>query len=570
VIVWLCVASLAQEEPPTDEPPPPEMSAKTYDFAGLVETAEQAKIADGLAPDRVFSGIEVPLDDASWPVRNCRGGVRSWGSAEEAMHYVLQFCNTGETPSFEGDSAGNPTVTLTCDDELHRRVSWAINALKAAAGVRVKLRAYSLPQGSGAATLNTADAEKLAQGATLLGVVSGQLGETLLVQELKPFQFIQAHDVSQDGTNTLAHATLNAGRELVAGALLLPDGKVWLQAWSGRLEMPEVRDVVSTCGKVECPRVKYSFVPTSALLENNGAAILDEGALGRTLVICSIEGKLPNCTLDCGTRTSLGLVNITGMLQAEMPQMSWLAGTSLYETRLGRVSPAAEAWARPCVLHGVTTALAAQLEGESQLLGAIVPLGPYLGVRVTEPSGDSEGSADEFNAARKRMADLLKSINIGRKPVELRVQAWRTKTVPAAVTQGSATLKDLQPLGSPVFDRDVQSLSGQRLGLVDMELAALIVGESGGPEIGVAAWGAQLEWLAREGVSGTEIELRLGLVEGERKIKSGDDAGKVKFERATRLPVQAELDGALAVEALLCVAVPSGEGYLVVAVQRVR
>jgi hypothetical protein len=44
----------------------------------------------------------------------------------------------------------------------------------------------------------------------------------------------------------------------------------------------------------------------------------------------------------------------------------------------------------------------------------------------------------------------------------------------------------------------------------------------------------------------------------------------VKFERATRLPFQAQLNGTLGDKALLSCVQPDNDGYLVVAVQRSR
>lgn len=570
VMAALCVASLAQETPPIEEPPPPALNSKTYDFTGLVDDNKIAKLPDRLAPDCVFPDLEQPGDELSWSVRNYRGGARCFNNADEAMQAVLMFCTTGEPGNTHGDATGGQSITLTCDDELHRRVAWTLEALKAASAIRVKLRAYSLPPGTSAACANAAEADKLAQGGMLLGAVSGQLGETLLVQQLKPWEFIQGYEVLPEGKCSVVRASLDAGRELVAGALLLPDGRVWLQGWCSRLEITETREVRSSCGKIECPRVKYSHAPLSALIENNGAALIDEGAHGRTLLVCSVEGTLPNRALDCGTRTTLGLVNVTSTLQGALPGLPWLVGANRGATKLGRSADPAEAWAQPCVLHAATNAMANQLAYESQVLGAIVALGPYLGVRITEAGGDSESSPEEFEATRKQLSETLKAINAGRKPIELRAQAWRVKKVPAAIAQGNATPKDLQELGAAAFERILQGLPGQVLGLADLELAALITGDGPAPELGVAAWGAQLQWLARESAGGTAIELRLGLVDGERKLKSVEESGMVKFERATRAPVQAELNGTLAANSVLCSVVPDGEGYLVVAVQRVR
>ncbi len=566
----LCAASLAQEAPPVEEPPPPALTSKTYDFAGLLELDSAAKTADGISPDAVFSEIGEPVEETLWNVRNQRGGARCWFSAEDAMQYVLMFCTTGEPGTTYSDVAGGQSITLSGDDELHRRVAWTIDSLKAAAAVRVKLRAYDLPQSSGPVCLNAVEAEKAAKNATLLGAVSGQLGETLLLHQLKPWDFIQSYEVAPDGKCSVSSARLNAGRELLAGALLLPDGRLWLQAWSARLDIAEVREINSSCGKLECPRARYSHAPMSALLENNGGAIIDEGPLGRTLLVCAIEGALPNRTLDCGTRTTLGLVNITSTLRGDFPRVSWLAGTEEHDLKLGRAPSTEQNWARSCVLNPATTELATRLSYESEVLGAIVPLGPYLGVRISQPDDDSDASPEEFEASRKHLSESLKSISAGPKAVDLRVRAWRVKTVAAAMAQGNAAAKDFDALGAPVFERSVLALSGCKMGLADLELAALITGDGPAPELGVAAWGAQLQWLARENAAGTDVELRLGLVEGERKIKSTEQSGMVKFERATRLPVQAELNGTLTADGVLCSIVPDGEGYVIMAVQRLR
>jgi hypothetical protein len=569
-MIALCAASSAQEAPPTEEPPPPALESKTYDLTGLVDTDIPAKLPDLLSPDRVLSGSANSSEEFTWSVRNYRGGARCWSSADEAMQFVLTFCTTGEPGNCQSDSLDNQRVTLTCDEELHRRVAWTLETLKAAATVRVKLRAFALPPGTGPTLLNAAEAEKTSQGAVLLGAVSGQLGETLLVQKCKPAEFIQGYEIAPDSKCSLLHASLNAGRELVAGALLLPDGRLWLQAWSSQLDLHELREVRSSCGKLECPRVRYSYVPISALLENNGAAIIDEGSFGRTLLVCSVEGALPNRTLDCGTRTTLGLVNVTSTLTGEFPRLPWLAGGALAEVKLGINHAFSDDSPSPCVLSGATIEIATRLSYESQVLGAIVPLGPYLGVRITEPEGDSGSSAEEFETARKLLSETLKGISAGPKAIELHVQAWRVKTVPTAFVQGNATPKDAQALGAPTYERHVQAISGYVLGLADLEMAALICGDGSTPEIGVAAWGSQLEWQARETAAGTEIALRFGVVEGERKLKSVEESGMVKFERATRMPTQTEINGTLPAKGLLSTVVPDGDGYVILAVQRVR
>ena len=566
----LCAASLAQEAPPEEEPPPPALISKTYDFTGLLDLDDPAAFTEGLAPDGVLPDLQPPTEDIHWNVRNARGGAHCWSSAEDAMQCVLTFCTTGEPGTTYSDVTGGQGVTLSCDEELHRRVAWTIEALKAVANIRVKLRAYELPPGQGAASLSAAEAEKLAKGAKLLGSVSGQLGQTLLLQQLKPWDFIQGYELAADGKHSVTRAGLNAGRELVAGSLLLPDGKLWLQACSARLEIPEVRDVQSSCGQVECPRARYSCVPASMLLENGGGAILDEGAHGRTLLVCGVEGTMPNRTLDCGTRTTLGLVNVTSTLRGDCVKLPWLCGAAMPPLKLGSVGTVLPQAARGCILHPATIELASRLSYESEVLGAIVPLGPYLGVRITQAGGDGDASPEEFEAARQRLSETLRSISTGAKALERRVQAWRLKSVPEAIARGAGSAKDFEALGAPAFERSVQSLSGCTLGISDVEIAALIAGDGQTPELGVAAWGAQLECVARESASGTEVDLRLGLVEGERKIKSTEESGMVKFERATRLPFQAQLNGTLGDKALLTCVQPDNDGYLVVAVQRSR
>jgi hypothetical protein len=559
----LALAVLAQEAPPAEEPPV--LPAKTYDLSGLIEDGALNKIPDVLAPDRTFYDVMDPTEEGDWAVRHCRGGSRCFSSADEAISAILAFCNTGLEASYTRDSANPGAFTLTCDETLHQRVQWALDTLKATSAVRVHLRAYAPAAGAGGGTLSKAEAAQLAQGARLIGSVEGRLGETLLLQQVKPHEFVQGYNTTEGGAAT-ERAMICAGQELVTGALLLPDGRLWLQGWAAQLENVTSREVATRCGKLECPRGNYAYATLGALIENNGGAMLELGAQ-RVLVICSVDGAMPNRTLECGTRTTLGMVNVAAAVVAHSPAMPWLCAPATGPTRLGRAANPEESWPQSNVASYAAVSLATRLAYEGEVLGAVVALGPYLGVRITENEGDCD--IEEFQRARTSVATLLKALNAGPMAAEINIRAWRVKNVSEELAAGAAGIKELSALGAPVFERTSAGLPGQFNYAADIEAAALVVGDSGVPEVGVACWGSQCAWRMLAGALGPEFELRLGHVEGERTIKLGL-GGKAEFERAGRLPAQAELSGPLGEGALRYAVVPASDGYLVVAVRRIK
>jgi hypothetical protein len=559
----LALGARAQEDPPPDEQPA--LKATTYDLSGLLENGALYKLADMLAPDRTFTNTLDPTEEGVWAVRNCRGGSRCFASVDDAINSILAFCNTGLEAQYARDAANPAAITLTCDELLHQRVAWALDTLKSAAAARVRLRAYALGTSATPCTLGKVDAAGLAKGANLIGSVEGQLGETLLLQQVRPHEFVQSYAAAEGGAAPV-RAMVCSGQEVLSGVLLLPDGRVWLQAWAARLQDLSSREVVSRNGKLECPRGVYAYATLGALLENGGGSVLDLGAQ-RVLVICSVDGAMPNRTLECGTRTTLGLVNAAGAVKAQLPGIPWMSAPAIGETRLGRSVSDDESWPESSVAAEASIALANRLAYEGEVLGAIVALGPYLGVRITEPAG--EGSVDDFESARKNVATVLKSLSAGPRPLEFSIRAWRVKSVPERIADGTAGIKEMAALGAPFFERTSAGLPGQFNYVADIEAAALVVGDGGVPDLGVACWGTQCEWRVIPGAGGLEIELRLGHVEGERTVKLGM-GGKAEFERANRAPAQAELSGAVGEGALRCTVVPALEGFLVVAVQRLK
>lgn len=561
--LFFCVT--AQDAQP--EEPPPEQVVRSYDLSMLMLDGATPKTVDVLAPDRVLSDGEFIEEEDAWLVRNCRGGTRSFPEIHEVAQNLLLFCGSDEAGSYSVDPGQAARLVITGSDELHRRVAWMLESLTAASKVRVHVAAYTLPAGEGPITLSAVDAAKAAKDARLVGTSSGQMGETLLLQNTQAHEFIQGYSLGQDGKSLMTRGALHAGHEVLAAALPLPDGRVYLHGWSARLALAESRDVATSCGKVECPRAAYSWLPVSALIENGGAVIADEGARGRTLFCCTIEGTMPNRALECGTRTTLGLVNVSAWATPALPQMEWVSSGPISHLRLGTESQPQGLWPQCCPTHGLASALSNRLVGESATLGAILCIGPYLGVRVTE-SEENGATIEEFEAARKRVSELLKEISLGPEIVQLRVRAWRAKTAPALSGRG-ATSKDLEALGAAVFDRVLSGLVGQIATMADLELAALILGESSGPEAGTASWGTQLQWRVLAS-SQRQLEMRAAWIDGSRKIESVIDDGKVRLERAQRQVTPVEFNGAFESDALLQAVVPAGEGYLVVAVQRLK
>ena len=579
----------AQDETPDDAPPAPLQTTKSYDLSGLTlselnRSSDVGKSLDWLAADRVMQPVISSEIGFDWQLRNSIGGARAWADVDTLMNAAFEFCNTGsEEIHWAADATGSPKVLVSCDEEMHRRISWVVETLRLTAAVRVRFRAHDLPAQSGfEPCIAAGEVAKVAKSGTLLGSWAGPLGECALFQRLKLQGFVQGYssDTEASSPASAVAAQLATGRELICSALLMPDGRVWVHGWAASQELVSLRRVETTKGSIELPRVRYGFAPFSALLENRGGIIIDEGDAGRTLLVCEVEGSMPNRTLECGTHHSLGLVNIAGMLVAETAEFPWLAGGDsegqLHE--LGRtLDGPGHNGGRFYALSGASERLAAGLALTCENLGQAFSFGPYLALRISQPDRDSgTPPSEEFETSHQELATTLARINAGRQCLSLRVMAWRidAKTqLPETVIGGKPTPAELQALGVAGFDRSVTGLVDQTLQLLDFEIAARLL-ESG--RAGMLCWGTQARLSLRAAPEGrVALELRLGMAEGDRKleaVETGTPAARSTHERGVRLLAQGDLSGTLAVgEATSCVVpAPSESGWLVIAVQRLR
>ncbi|KAA0218005.1 hypothetical protein EDM80_02275 [bacterium] len=559
---------------------------RAYDLTGLTwsefaSSAEAGKPQDWLAPDRLFENSEGANEqELHWRLRNCTGGARCFGDIEDLTNAVLSLCADGQEASYSTDVTGGPRIRLTCSAEIHRRFAWVLEALQAAAKTEVRLTAVLLPAAPGAEIrLEEPEAVKLAAAGTLLGATSGALGEVLALQQLEVCEFAQGLEPDspeRTGQTSPRMARLAAGRELLAGALLLPDGRVWVHGWSGRQNLKAPRKDVPGAALVDLPVTTWSYVPFSGLVANGGALVVDEGAQ-RLMVRVQIKGSLPNRTLECGPTLTLGLVNVSGALLGLTPPAPWLCGAAsdTAHLRLGQSSHQAY----ESLVHGCASTAACRTLAErvgalaGGAVSSIVALGPWLGIMFTQP-GETEAPGREFEAARREITAALAAINAGPAALGFRVRAWRSKNPGASVLGGRPQAADLSALGTPLLDRCVAMTGHQTCDVLDLELMSRVAAfqpataDAGATlDTAVVAFGTQFRLCARPHQDQALATLRLAWAEGERKPLRSEGV-----ETFTRQLAQAELSADLDVGAMACCVVPApgGEGHLIVSLQRTR
>lgn len=559
---------------------------RSYDLTGLTwsefaPSAEVGKPQDWLAPDRVFESTEGANEqELHWRLRNCTGGARCFGDIEDLTNAVLSLCAADEDAGYSTDVTGSPRIRLTGSLELHRRFAWVLEAMQAAARAEVRLTASLLPPAPGAEVhVEEPQAVKLAAAGTLLGATSGALGEVMTLQRLEVFEFAQrleADSPDRAGQTSPRMARLAAGREILAGALLLPDGRIWLHGWCAIQSLKAPRKDVPGAAMVDLPVTTWGFVPFSGLVANGGALIVDEGAQ-RVLVRVQVNGSLPNRTLECGPNLTLGLINVSGALLGLTPPAPWLCGAAndTADLRLGQSSHQAY----ESLVHGCASTAACRTLAErvGVLAGgavrSVVALGPWLGILFTQPD-ETETPSPEFDAARREISAALAAINAGPAAKAFRIRAWRSKNPGASVASGKPDAADLSALGSPLLDRSVSMTGHQTCEVLDLELLSRVAGfqaakaDAGATlETAVVAFGTQFRLCARPRQDLTSATLRFALAEGDRK--PGRSEGVETFRRQL---AQAELSADLEVGAVVCCVVPApgGEGHLVVSLQRTR
>lgn len=605
-LAWVAAAALFVSSLATvAQEAEPELVDRTYDLAGLTHsefwrTPRNGGIGDVLAPDQLFSQVGYSHREDCWSLRHSGDEARCWESSTEAMSAVIDFCNPEGMPvEFNGTNpAEGERVKLRTGAELHRRVEFVLGAMREMTRARVSVRVLRLDTkgGVGDAVLSPEKAKEAQKASRLVGTLHGGLGERMVLQRLQHQSYIADYDVSVATAATSPVSMvrdMRTGEELVAGAIMLPGGRIWLQAWHAAMKLDEMRKMDTNCGQVELPRVSYTHTPASAVMARGSGAILDAGANGRFLLIADCDTTVENRTLALENGGSLELFNLAGMLQARGPDARWIMTPNVNRVIDDGVALDQVFLEEPIDgPYNDSALLAATWLGQQESFGDGVSyghIGPFLCVMSRPPVEDAEAKAAQAeNLARLRGA--MKQIARDPSPLTVRVRAWvvnSSVTLPEGVIDGKPTAKDLgvmETIGAPALDRCTAGMVGQSVDFMDLTLAAhlrdyqtMLAQQASGidPQIGVLVLGKQVRWIARPAEQGRlRVEVRTAVTVGPQKFEQipwGEEK-KWNIERSHSDLAQADMAGELAVGEGIASICPGGaeDSLLVMVVERVK
>jgi len=289
----------------------------------------------------------------------------------------------------------------------------------------------------------------------LAGAARAGLGDPIVVQHSGATTFIGDYD-AQIATSAGGHVpvtrNLVTGEEFVAGAIMLADGRVWVQGWRASRTNQGMRRMATAGGEVELPAIGYTYVPVSALIENGGAVVVDAGDAGRFALSVKVSGSVPNVKLDCGRGRELRLFNVTGALRGTGLSMPWFMTPNHTET-MNEAVYAQVMLGRDTVdgPYNDAAVYVNELLGERYGKGDLRTIGPLLGLRH---ESDPEALAETVRAKEEALIRALPRIRPAAFAGLARARgiapsggaaAWRTRRSGSGAIGGSRRAHGLRP-----------------------------------------------------------------------------------------------------------------------------
>lgn len=540
VIVMLSGSVVTQEQP--QEAPPDETVVREYKLPEFTSTQLRqigaGEVQDVLSPDRSI-GFEREWTPDLWSLRQSGHEARCWETESDALDEIARFCSFGDNWDLQQDDSPRERLVLSAPQSFHRRVDWVLGALRQLSRARINLRVYRLAGDAAPASpiLSRAEAAALSARARVVGAATAGLGDAIVIQQSDALPYIGDHDVGSTCTGGLQPVTrtLRTGEEFVAGAVIMADGRVWMQGWYANRSAPPMRKLATPCGEVELPSISYGFTPVSACVENGGGAIVDCGAAGRFALLATVAGSVPNLSMDCGEGRVLRLFNVVGALRGFGLTTRWLMVPNHRE----RIEDAAFAQVildEP-EIDGPYNDAALMISRSLRHMGDVADvtvLGPLLGVKL---AALTDLDTDAL-AARKEFLNAMESHGRSRASAAVRIRVLRVPAaspLPAALLLGQPAQVDIEQLGAlpgcaAVMDRLCASDIEQGMDLLDLKIMAHVRshdmrphGETVlyDPEVRALLLGTQMRWTTRPGPDGTlTLDLRAGVCVGPEKFES--------------------------------------------------
>lgn len=541
----IALTASVQSQDPGQQPEAAAAARHEYDLRDLTTddlTAAGAppSAIDVLAPDRAFGRVAERAED-QWSLRASGHEARCWEDSDSALKAIAEFCAFPDdqwdvsTPDLE-----QGRHVLVASQEMHKRVKWALAAIRQVARARVSLRVVRLPETDVALNpcLSAKDTAAVLARGRIMGAGVAGLGDSIVLQQTATTSYVADYDTStatSSGGHTPVSRTLLTGEEITAGAILLADGRVWVQGWRTARKTEEMRKLATCAGDVELPSVAFGYMPVSATIENGGAALIDAGPAGRFALCVTITGAVNNAALDCGNGRELRLYNTVGVIRGFGLATRWLMTPNTTEALDD--AALAQVILGEGRIDGPYNDAALRMKARFYSMGAAGDcdaIGPLFGVRM---AALEEGDADS-QRARKTMLEALDATARGREAVSVRIRAFRVggdAKLPSGVLLGSPSLEAIAqvattPGASPIIDRISAAGSEQNVDLLDIRVMAHVrayeMSTATGislhdPQVRSLLLGTQLRWASRKNADGgATFDVRAGVTVGSDKFEA--------------------------------------------------
>jgi hypothetical protein len=488
LLLALIVVQLGAQkvDEPTDEAATEHVTHE-YDLARLFNADHTSEAPADLAATCFFGTTDpMNIDDSEWlkwDYVRCEGpGLIT--EEREVLGLVEGLSNEGELESAKISYGRATQLVVSATEPLHARLGEALSYLRLLMESRVQIQIRRLD----------ALPERLVQPK---GSVIGKL---IASREVANGEFALVSNVTRSSIIWTGQAETNGyvpqvadyywGEQWGVSALIMPDGRIRMQAWHGAIADEGLREFATRAAKLQLPTALWNVTPAGAVVPNGGGLVLDT-AVGAYLVTATTDAEIPNKRLDdgktsfwnpagaiqAGRFTGAWLLRATGELSREMDPPIFLPQGAERRELFQIIYPALPGGGSAGVLNELTE----QFTGNASCIHPVM-CGPLFGLYQKEVPENWDD--ESVQAARKVLRPLMEEISMGPKHHELRVrmlQVPRNAQLPAGVVGGKPGAADLAALAAlpgvaSVFDRRVSLASRQEADLVALKMENYMAG----------------------------------------------------------------------------------------------
>lgn len=293
------------QEAEKPDPAEPELVEQRYEVRHLLAQPSPAWTTEPQPQLSMYGWHDHSDKDLQWP---------SWPLTQVSDQYFAEdtdelidmfksIAGYGHLESAAVEQYSNTRIVVKATPAVHTRISKLVELLTTHLRARIRIdvrRLDSLPQ-----HLVLANPPE----GKLIGSRQVYHGGQALFSDLRKTRITWSNEASWRGTVPTS-ADHYWGEEWGVGVLLLPDGRIRVQAWHARLTDDGMRPWETRNGLIQLPSGTWDMTPGAAVVPNGGALILDAPG-GPFSISVSSEARLPDVAFDDGALT---LLNPAGAL----------------------------------------------------------------------------------------------------------------------------------------------------------------------------------------------------------------------------------------------------------------